>query len=47
VHGSVWLWNFVAHITGGTQIQDVWEQGAEENISTKEGRIDGKMGKTV
>jgi hypothetical protein len=28
----VWVWNLVPHTKGRTQIEGVWEQGAEENI---------------
>jgi hypothetical protein len=28
----VWLLNAVCHILERTQIEDIWEQGAEENI---------------
>jgi hypothetical protein len=34
----MWVWNLVSDIKGGTQTEGVWEQGAEENIWTKEGR---------
>jgi hypothetical protein len=30
--GSVWLWNLVSDIKVGVQTEDVWEQGAEEDI---------------
>jgi hypothetical protein len=33
--GSVWVWNLVSDIKGGTQTLGVWEQGAE-NIWTEE-----------
>jgi hypothetical protein len=35
--GSVWVWNLVSEIKGGTQTEGVWQQGAEEDIWTKEG----------
>jgi hypothetical protein len=35
--GSVRVWSLVSDIKVGTQTEDVWEQGAEENIWTKEG----------
>ena len=28
----VWVWNSVARIEGETQVEGVWEWGAEENI---------------
>jgi hypothetical protein len=37
VCGSVWVRNLVSDIKGGTQTEDVREQGAEENIWTEEG----------
>jgi hypothetical protein len=30
--GSVWVWNLVSDIKGGTQTGGVWEQGVEDNI---------------
>jgi hypothetical protein len=33
---SAWAWNFVSEIKGRAQTEGVWEQGAEENISTEE-----------
>jgi hypothetical protein len=35
--GSVWVWNLVSDIKGGTQIEGAWEQGAEKDIWTQEG----------
>jgi hypothetical protein len=29
---SVWVWNLVADIEGGTEAEGVWERGVEENI---------------
>jgi hypothetical protein len=34
--GSVWVWNLVSGIKGGTKAEGVWEQGAEENIRTQD-----------
>jgi hypothetical protein len=31
------MWNLVFDIKGGTWTEGVWQQGAEENIWTKEG----------
>jgi hypothetical protein len=45
--GSVWVWNLVSDIKGGTQTEGVWEQGAEEDIWTEEGWGDGRMEKTT
>jgi hypothetical protein len=41
VSGSVWVWNFVSVIKGETE--DVWEQGAEEDVLTEKGWGDGRM----
>jgi hypothetical protein len=30
------VWNLVSHLKGGTQIENVWEQGTEKSIWTKE-----------
>jgi len=30
------MWGLVSHSTGGKQTEGVWEQGAEQNILTKE-----------
>jgi hypothetical protein len=35
--------NLVFYINGGTPSGGVWEQGAEENILTKEGWSDGRV----
>jgi hypothetical protein len=35
--------NLVSVIKGATYTDGVWEQGAKENIWTKEGWIDGKV----
>jgi hypothetical protein len=43
--GSVWVWNFVSDIKGGTQTEGVWEQGAEKDIWTEEGWSDGRVEK--
>jgi hypothetical protein len=45
--GSVWVWNLVSDIKGGTQTEVVWEQGAEEDIWTNEGWGDGRVKKTA
>jgi hypothetical protein len=37
----------VSNIKGETQTEGVWEQGAEENIWTKEGWSDGRMEETA
>jgi hypothetical protein len=37
----------VSDIKGGTYTEGVWEQGAEENIWTKEGWSDGRVEKTA
>jgi hypothetical protein len=42
---SVWVWNLVSDIKGGTQTESVWAQGAEEDIWTDEGRGEGRMEK--
>jgi hypothetical protein len=34
---SEWVRNLVSDIEKGTQIEGVWEQGAEDNIWTEEG----------
>jgi hypothetical protein len=39
--------NWVPDITGGTQTEGVWEQGAEENICTEERWSDGRLEKTA
>jgi hypothetical protein len=39
--GSVWVWNLVSDIKGGTQTEGVLEQGAEERWS------DGRLEKTA
>jgi hypothetical protein len=44
--GSVWVWNLVADIKGGTQTEGVWEQSAEENIWTEERWSDRRLEKT-
>jgi hypothetical protein len=44
---SVWVWNLVWDIKGGTETEDIWEQGAEENIRTEEGWSYGKVEKTA
>jgi hypothetical protein len=41
----VCLWNSASHIKGGTWIEGVWQQGAEENIWTEERWGDGSLGK--
>jgi hypothetical protein len=41
--GSVWAWNLVSNIEGGTYTEGVWEQGAEENISTEEKWSDRRL----
>jgi hypothetical protein len=41
---TVWI---VSDIKRGTQTEGVWEQGAEENISTKEEWSDGRLEKTA
>jgi hypothetical protein len=33
--GSVWVWNLVSDLKGGTQTEGVWEQGAEKIIWTE------------
>jgi hypothetical protein len=38
---SIWAWNMVS------DTEDVWEQGAEENIWTKEGWSDERAKKTT
>jgi hypothetical protein len=43
---SVWVWNF-PDIRGGTQIQSVQEQSAEDNIWTEEGQSDRRVEKTA
>jgi hypothetical protein len=43
--GSVWLWNLVFDIKGGTQTDGVWEQGAEKDIWTEEGWDEESGGK--
>jgi hypothetical protein len=40
------VWN-VCHTKGRAQIETVWEQGAEENIWTKEGGSGGRLEKTA
>jgi hypothetical protein len=45
--GSVWVWNLVPDIKGGTQTEDVWEQGVEENIWTEERWSDMRLEKTT
>jgi hypothetical protein len=47
VFGSVWVWNLVSDIKGGTQTEGVWGQGAEEDIQTDEGWGDGRVEKTA
>jgi len=42
-----WVWNFVPHTKGRTQIEGIWEQDAEENIWTLEGGTGRKLEKTV
>jgi hypothetical protein len=37
----------VSDIKGGTQTEEVYEQGAEEDIWTLEGRGDGRVEKTA
>jgi hypothetical protein len=32
---------------GGTEIEGVWEKGAEQNIWSEEGQSDGKVEKTA
>jgi hypothetical protein len=39
-YGSVWVWNLVSDIKGGTQTEGVWDQPAEENICVEEGWSD-------
>lgn len=36
-----WVWNLVFHIKGVTLYEDVWEQGAGENIWAREGQNGG------
>jgi hypothetical protein len=43
----VWMWNLTFHSMGRAQTKGVWEQGAEENIWTKEGDDNRKMKKTA
>jgi hypothetical protein len=45
--GSIWVWNIVSDIKGGTFTEIFWEQGAEENIWTQEGWSDGRVEKTA
>jgi hypothetical protein len=45
VCGSVWMWNLVSDIRGGTKTERVWEQGTEENIWTEERWSDRRMEK--
>jgi hypothetical protein len=47
VCGSVWVWNLTSDITGVTQTEGVWEQGAEENIWTEERWSDRSLEKTA
>jgi hypothetical protein len=44
---SVLVWNLVSDIEGGTYTEDVWEEGAEENIWTEERWSDGRLEKTT
>jgi hypothetical protein len=34
--GSVWAWNLVSDVKGGTQTDGVWEQGADKTIWSEE-----------
>jgi len=43
----VWMWNLVADIAGGKEVEGVWEHGVEENIWTLEGRGNGGMEETA
>jgi hypothetical protein len=31
------MWKLVSHIKGRMYFEDVWEQGAKENVGTQEG----------
>jgi hypothetical protein len=46
-YGSIWVWNMVSDIKGGTWTEGIWEQDAKENIWTKEGWTDGSVKKTA
>jgi hypothetical protein len=39
------MWNLVSHIKERTQIEDVWEEGEEENIWTQKGESNRKLEK--
>jgi hypothetical protein len=47
--GFVWVWNLVCDIERGTYMhtEDVWEQGAGENIWTEGGWKNGRLEKTT
>jgi hypothetical protein len=45
--GSVWVGNLVSDNKRGTQIESVWEEGAEENICAEEGWSDRRLEKTT
>jgi hypothetical protein len=45
--GSVWVWNLVSNIKGGTQTEGVWEQGVEDNIWTEGTFSDRRLEKTT
>jgi hypothetical protein len=43
--GSVWLRNLLSDIEEGSQTESVWEQGAKDDIWTKERRSDRRSEK--
>jgi hypothetical protein len=45
--GSVWVWNLVSDIVGGTWTEDVWKQNAEENMWTEERWSDRRLDKSA
>jgi hypothetical protein len=36
-----WVWRLVPHTKGRTQIEEVWERGAEDNIGPKREEVAG------
>ena len=42
-----WVWNLVADIAGGKEVEGVWQHGVEENIWTYEGWGNGGMEETA
>jgi len=41
------VWNLISHTKGGTEIEGVWEEGADENVCICEGGSGESIEKTT